>query len=145
MKDQSTNRFWYGVGLTALAAVVSIAFGEIGLNVGYWPGPGYGDEAMKYIVYAATLFVPVIFYVCHFLRMKKFYHKNPGTLKKENPIVPAAASAIFLAAVYIVIPIFSLTVFFSNNFSGFLWFLIPAWLVTSFASLVSYKLFGYLG
>ena len=118
MKDQSNPRFWYGVGLTALAAVVSIAFGEIGLNVGYWPGPGYGDEAMKYIVYAATLFIPAIFYICHFLRMKKFY---------------------------IVIPILSSTVFFSSNFSEFIWFLIPAWFVTSFASLVSYKLFGYLG
>ena len=145
MKDQSSKRFLCGIATTLGAAILSIAFGEIGINLFYWAGPGYGDEAMKGIVYAATLLIPVVFYVIHFMRVKKFCHDNPGSPKEKKTIASTLSSAISLAVVYTTIPTVSSTLLFSSNFSEFIWFFVPAWILTSLASFVSYMMFGYRG
>lgn len=145
MKDQSTNRFWYGVGLTALAAVVSIAFGEIGLNVGYWPGPGYGDGLMMWIAYIVTFFAPSAIYVLNFVREKSFCHKNPGKLPKRYTLRLSIANMVILAVSYGLISTFSSSVLFSSNLSDFWWFYLTAGGLTTIATLVSLIFFGYIG
>ena len=145
MKDQSNLRFWRGITATLGASVVSIAIGALGLRMGYWPGPGYGDEFGEVIAYVATLLIPSAIYILNFFRTRSFCHKNPGTLKKGSLVFPIAANAILLAIVYGAIIFSSSVLFFSSNFMDFWWFFTTALVLTSGATLFSHGFCGYLG
>ena len=145
MKDQIIKRFGCGIAITAVTSILCIVFAFLGLNVGYWPGPGYGDGLMMWIAYIFTFLAPSAIYIVNFVREKSFCHKNPGKLPKRHPLLCSIANMAILAVLYGSISAFSSFVLFSSNLSDFWWFYLTAGGLTSIATFVSLIFFGYIG